>query len=162
MEKGHHRGENPADRRVTAGEAVTRLIGLRHDGAGAINNDDRSRRSARGLIRRRRSQHVRFAPQSGHRELVPTCPLSANRVLTRRSKKAPLFDHLVDAAERTAHRADAAKSGFQVVYWENASVAARARSSVLTLTSATEPRSTSRWARSNAGRISSGRSTYSP
>src|SRR6185437_4422973 len=49
-----------------------------------------------------------------------------------------------------------------VEYWSNAAVPARARSSVLTLTSATEPRSTSRWARSKAGRISSGRSTYSP
>jgi hypothetical protein len=64
--------------------------------------------------------------------------------------------------ERAAHRADAAKSGLQVAYWANATVPARARSSVLTLTSATEPRSTSRWARSKAGRISSGRSTYSP
>jgi hypothetical protein len=30
-----------------------------------------------GLIRRRWSRHVRFAPQSGHRELVSTRPLSA-------------------------------------------------------------------------------------
>ena len=50
----------------------------------------------------------------------------------------------------------------QVEYWAKAAVPARARSSVLTLTSATEPRSTSRWARSKAGRIPSGRSTYSP
>jgi hypothetical protein len=50
----------------------------------------------------------------------------------------------------------------QVAYWANATVPARARSSVFTLTSATEPRSTSRWARFKAGRIPSGRSTYSP
>jgi hypothetical protein len=54
MAKGHHRGENPADRRVTAGEAVTPLIGLRHDRAGAINNNDRSRRSAHCEVRWRR------------------------------------------------------------------------------------------------------------
>jgi hypothetical protein len=43
---------------------------------------------------------VRFAPQSGHRQLVPTSPLSANRDRTQRSKIHCLFDHLVGAAEQ--------------------------------------------------------------
>jgi hypothetical protein len=43
---------------------------------------------------------VRFAPQSGHRQLVPTSPLSANRDRTQRSKIHCLFDHLVGASEQ--------------------------------------------------------------
>ena len=66
-------------------------------------------------------------------------------------------------SKRTSqHRTNVPWRRAQVAYWANVTVRARARSSVLTLTSATEPRSTSRWARFKAGRISLGRSTYSP
>jgi hypothetical protein len=39
--------------------------------------------------------YVRFAPPSGHCLASLACPLSANRVLMRRSNLAPLFDHFI-------------------------------------------------------------------
>ncbi len=44
--------------------------------------------------------HFRFAPESGQIADVLRCPLGANRVLTRRSKKAPLFDQFVGRKQR--------------------------------------------------------------
>jgi len=50
--------------------------------------------------------HVRFAPKADKKQIVSVCPLSANRVLTRRSKKAPPFDHLVGAGEERDMKVD--------------------------------------------------------
>ena len=60
-----------------------------------------------GLIRRRRSRHVRFVPQSGHRELVSTCPLSAISDRTQRSKTRALLDHLVGDGQQPGRDGEA-------------------------------------------------------
>src|SRR6516164_3046762 len=44
--------------------------------------------------------NVRFTPQSGQSADMLVCPLSANSDITRCSKFARLFDHLVGAGER--------------------------------------------------------------
>jgi hypothetical protein len=55
----------------------------------------RQRMAALGHSRLRRSERarsvVRFTSKSGHRVLASVCLLCANRVLTRRSKKAPVL-----------------------------------------------------------------------
>jgi hypothetical protein len=63
--------------------------------------------SAKGIRRKPRpplcSQvliNVRFAPKADKRAEMSGCPLCAIRVLTRRSKEAPLFDHLVGGHEQ--------------------------------------------------------------
>jgi hypothetical protein len=38
--------------------------------------------------------HVRYTPNSGQTQSQSVCPLSANCVISRRTKQ-PLFDHLV-------------------------------------------------------------------
>ena len=51
--------------------------------------------------------HVRFASKADKRADVGLSPLSANRVVMRRSKKAPLFDHLVGAGEQRRRHGEA-------------------------------------------------------
>jgi|SRR6266498_3991863 len=43
---------------------------------------------------------VRFAAQSGHRQLVPTSPLSAKSGCEQSQQRQTLFDHLVGTAEQ--------------------------------------------------------------
>jgi hypothetical protein len=55
---------------------------------------------------RHRLREVRFAPQSGHRELASICPFSANR-----RHQACLFDHLVGAGEERRWHSNAKRIG---------------------------------------------------
>src|SRR5262245_25123186 len=47
-----------------------------------------------------RPKHVRFTPKADKQADISLSPLCANSDLTRRSKKAALFDHLVGACEQ--------------------------------------------------------------
>jgi hypothetical protein len=99
-----------------------------------------------GIRRRRHRPHI--GSQAGrHGRACPGHP-------------RPSGTRIVDARHQAGH--DGSEWLAHVEYCAKASVPARARWSVLTLTSATLPRSTSRWARSSASRILAGSSTKSP
>ena len=54
---------------------------------------------------------VRFTPNSGHQEVRPRCPLSANTGLMRRSKKGSLFDHIIGAGQHGGRKGEAERFG---------------------------------------------------
>src|SRR6266508_3899751 len=64
-----------------------------------------------GLIRRRRSRHVRFAPQSGHRELVSTMSVKCQSRPNAPQQATSLFDDLVGAREHCIRHLDAERLG---------------------------------------------------
>jgi len=64
-----------------------------------LNARSASRSVSSAPALRVRLRHVRFAPKADKQADVSLSPLCANRVLTRRSKKARLFDHLVGHRE---------------------------------------------------------------
>jgi hypothetical protein len=121
-------------------------------------------------IRRYRCRISR-PPSASRRSSIATAPSSNGgrasiaSLSTARSGWRSSTTRLPDGSARSGGISSGGRTPHDVIHVEyvaKAAVPARARWSVLTLTSATEPRSTSRCARSSAGRMSPGFSTNSP